>query len=86
VASSSGERPFYATIWFTVLATAAVIGILLLVAATVPDVGGRPNRGIGQFGVVLIAIYWVIIFPKLRRVGRDRAPVSTEGTKTRENP
>lgn len=72
--ASHGGRPFYGTIWFTLLASAALVGVLFLVADAVPDVGGRPNKGIGQFGVVLIAIYWVFIFPKIRKVRKD--PVS----------
>jgi hypothetical protein len=66
------HRPFYATIWFNLVATAVLIGVLFLVAATVPDVGNRPVKGIGQFGVVLVTIHWVFVFPKLRNLRGHR--------------
>jgi hypothetical protein len=68
---SSGRRPFYGTIWFNLLATVAVIAVLLLIADSAFDVGGRPMRATGQFGVVFLAAYWVLIFPKLRKIRRN---------------
>jgi hypothetical protein len=65
-----GSRPFYGTIWFNVFATAVVICALFLTASAAPQIGGRSMAGIGQFGVVLVAVYWVLVFPKLRKVRR----------------
>lgn len=84
MASFRGSGPFYSTIWFTLLVTVALVAGLYFVAAAMPDVGGRPNKGIGQFGVVLIAIYWVLIFPKLRR-GRAGGSASGDEKKNPKN-
>ena len=35
-----------------------------------PDLEGRPTKGFGQVGVVLVAVYWVLVFPKLRKIRR----------------
>ncbi|HUB79301.1 MAG TPA: hypothetical protein VMB03_10915 [Bryobacteraceae bacterium] len=85
MASSNDSSPFYTTVWFGILFTVLAVGALYLIAIAVPDVGGRPNKGIGQFGVVLIAIYWVIIFPKLRRIRQNQASVSSDSGKDRKN-
>jgi len=69
------SRPFYGTIWFNLLASALVVFALFLAATWMPDVEGRPAKGMGQFGVVLVGIYWVFIFPKLRRI-RKNSPES----------
>ena len=44
-----------------------------------PDVEGRPARGIGQFGVVLVAIYWVFLFPRLRKMNKITPPEPPPG-------
>jgi hypothetical protein len=59
--------PFYATVTFGILATVAVIAVILLPNTVFPDVDGRPVRGMQQFGIVLLAAYWLIIFPKSRK-------------------
>jgi hypothetical protein len=69
--ASPERRPFYGTLWFNFLASTAVVGLLVLAAIWMPDVEGRPAKGIGQFGVVLVAIYWVFIFPKLRKIRKN---------------
>jgi hypothetical protein len=69
--ASPDRRPFYGTIWFNLLATAVVVLTLVLAAIWMPDVEGRPAKGMGQFGVVLVAIYWVFIFPKLRKMRKN---------------
>jgi hypothetical protein len=45
------------------------MAVLVIVGANVlmPVMGGRPTKGFGQFGVTLVTIYWVLIFPKLRK-------------------
>jgi hypothetical protein len=67
VASSINGRPFYGTIWFSLLATIAVVLVIWLVAVSRPYLEGRPVRAAGQFGVVLVAAYWVFVFPRLRK-------------------
>lgn len=69
--ASPDSRPFYATIWFNLLATAMVVLALVLGAVWMPDVEGRPAKGMGQFGVMLVAIYWLFIFPKLRKMRKN---------------
>jgi len=76
VVSSTGSRPFYGTIWFSVVATIVVVLAVAVTAASLPDIGGVPVRGGGQFGVVLVAAYWVIVFPKLRKSRRGEKPES----------
>ena len=66
--ASPDSPPFYASLWFNLLATAAVVVLLFLGATWMPEVEGRPAKGMGQFGVVLVAIYWVFLFPKLRKI------------------
>jgi hypothetical protein len=68
---SPASRPFYGTLWFNFLASAAVVCLLVLAGIWMPDVEGRPAKGMGQFGVVLVAIYWVFIFPKLRKIRKN---------------
>jgi hypothetical protein len=68
VNSSSGARPFYTTFWFGIVATIVMVAAILLVATSMPELGGRPTRGFGQLGVVLIAVYWVAVFPRLRKM------------------
>jgi hypothetical protein len=70
VSSSIESRPFYATIWFGLLATVAVTVLIFAAAASMPDLEGRPTKGFGQVGVVLVAVYWVLVFPKLRKIRR----------------
>ncbi len=67
VASSTVGRPFYGTIWFGLVLTIGVILAIYVAVALVPNLEGRPVRGGGQFGVVLIAAYWVFVFPRLRK-------------------
>ena len=69
--TSPNRRPFYGTLWFNLLASAVVVLVLFLGATWMPDVDGRPAKGIGQFGVVLLAIYWVFLFPKLRKISKN---------------
>jgi hypothetical protein len=69
--ASPDSRPFYGTVWFNLLASAMVVLAVVLGAIWMPDVAGRPARGMGQFGVVLVAIYWVFIFPKLRKMRKN---------------
>jgi hypothetical protein len=69
--ASPDSRPFYGTLWFNFLASAAVVGLLVLAAIWMPDVEGRPAKGMGQFGVVFVAIYWVFIYPKLRKIRKN---------------
>jgi hypothetical protein len=71
VDSPTNHRPFYATIWFGLVATVAVAAAIVAAAIAMPVLEGRPTRGFGQFGVVLVTIYWVFIFPKLRKIRRD---------------
>ena len=59
--------PFYGTIAFGILATVLVVLLILLAATVLPEVQGRPVKGIQQFGVVLLAVYWLIVFPKARK-------------------
>jgi hypothetical protein len=59
--------PFYATVTFGILATVVVAAVILLGNTVLPNVEGRPVRGMQQFGVVLLAAYWLIIFPKSRK-------------------
>jgi hypothetical protein len=35
--------------------------------ALAPNLEGRPVRAGGQFGVVLVAVYWVFLFPRWRK-------------------
>jgi len=78
VGSSIESRPFYATIWFGLLATAAVIAVVFAVSITMPSLEGRPTRGFGQVGVMVVAAYWVLLFPKLRKIRRGESkPGST---------
>jgi hypothetical protein len=72
--SSTDSRPFYGTLWFNLLASAVVVFLLVLAAIWMPDVEGRPAKGLGQFGVVLVAIYWVFLFPKLRKMRKNTPP------------
>jgi hypothetical protein len=67
VASLTNGRPFYGTIWFSLVATIAVVLVFWVVAISSPNLEGRPVRGEGQFGVVLVAAYWVFVFPRLRK-------------------
>jgi hypothetical protein len=71
VATSPISRPFYGTIWFNILATAVAVLVIFAAATSMPILQGRPTRGFGQFGVVLVAIYWVLVFPKLRKIHQD---------------
>jgi hypothetical protein len=64
------DRPFYGTIWFNLLATAAAVAVIFLGEVSMPALEGRPTKGFGQFGVVLVTIYWIFVFPKLRKIGR----------------
>ena len=70
VGSSTDSRPFYATIWFGLLATAGVTALIFVAATSMPSLEGRPTRGFGQLGVMLVAAYWVLVFPKLRKIRR----------------
>ena len=69
--ASSSNRPFYGTIWFNLLATAVAVAVIFLASLSMPVLEGRPTRGFGQFGVVLVTIYWIFVFPKLRKIRRD---------------
>jgi hypothetical protein len=68
--SSIDRRPFFATVWFGLLATAIAIAAIFLASVTMPSLEGRPTSGFGQVGVMLVAIYWVFVFPKLRKIQR----------------
>jgi hypothetical protein len=70
VGYATASRPFYTTIWFGLLATVAVTGVIFLAAISMPSLEGRPTRGFGQVGVMLVAAYWVLVFPRLRKVRR----------------
>lgn len=85
MASSHTVRPYYATIWFNLLAT--VIAILGILAARVvmPSLGGRQTKGFGQFGVVLVTIYWILIFPKLRKSHQDNSGPQDDPSKNPPN-
>ena len=65
------SRPFYGTLWFNLLASAVVVLALVLLAIWMPNVEGKPAKGMGQFGVVVVAIYWVFMFPKLRKMRKN---------------
>jgi len=45
--------------------------VIFLASLSMPVLEGRPTRGFGQFGVVLVTIYWIFVFPKLRKIRRD---------------
>ena len=77
--ASSDSRHFYGTLWFNLLASAVLILVLFLGGTWMPDVEGRPARGIGQFGVVLVAIYWVFLFPRLRKMNKITPPEPPPG-------
>jgi hypothetical protein len=70
VGYATASRPFYATIWFGLFATVVVTGVIFLAATSMPSLEGRPTRGFGQVGVMLVAAYWVLLFPRLRKVRR----------------
>lgn len=76
MASSPNGRPFYGTIWFSLAATAAVAAVICAAAVSLPSLEGRPTRGFGQFGVMLVAGYWIFVFPRLRKVrgGENKIP------------
>jgi hypothetical protein len=73
VGSSVDSRPFYATIWFGLLATAAVIAAVFLASVSMPSLEGHATKGFGQVGVMVVAAYWVLLFPKLRKIRRDES-------------
>jgi hypothetical protein len=78
VGSSIDSRPFYATIWFGLLATVAVIGAVFVASISMPSLDARPTKGFGQVGVMVVAAYWVFLFPKLRKMRRGESkPGST---------
>lgn len=58
--SSTRGRPFYGTIWFSLAATVFAAGLIFVAAASMPNLEGRPTKGFGQFGVVLVAAYWAL--------------------------
>jgi hypothetical protein len=67
------SRPFYATIWFGLLATVAVIAAVFLASISMPSLEGHATKGFGQFGVMVVAAYWVLVFPKLRKIHRGES-------------
>lgn len=58
---------FYGTIPFGILATVILLAAIWAVSSAMPNLEGRPTAGIQQFGVVLLAAYWLFIFPRGRK-------------------
>jgi hypothetical protein len=86
VGSYTNSRPFYGTIWFGLVATIAVALVVYATVALMPNLEGRPVRGGGQFGVVLVAAYWVFVFPRFRksRSGENK-PASSKSPRQSDN-
>jgi hypothetical protein len=76
-------RPFYGTIWFSLAATAVVAAVIFVAAVSLPSLEGKPTRGFGQFGVMLVTGYWVFVFPRLRKIrGGAGKPEPDPGQRT----
>ena len=71
MASLPKSRPFYASVWFSLIGTVvAVLALFLMISRL--DLAPRDSpRAIGQIGVVALAAYWAFVFPQLRKIGSD---------------
>jgi hypothetical protein len=68
------DRPFYATVCFSVLVTLAILiavpffALVVIGQSSSDEDLQRSGRAIGGIVPLVVAAYWIIVFPRLRKL------------------